>query len=61
MGAAEILSAILALSQLAGKLIAENRSATDAEIEVALADVKKREDAEDADWKNGSTPTLPAA
>ncbi len=60
MGTAEILSAILALSQLASKLVAEQRAATDAEIETALASVKARQATENADWANGSQPP-PAA
>ncbi len=61
MGPAEILAAILALSQLASKLVAEQRAATDAEIETALSAVKKQQDIEDKDWNNGAAPTPPTA
>ncbi len=56
MDPATILAAAVALSQLAAKLYTENRAATQAEVDAALADVKKREETEDEDWANGSLP-----
>lgn len=50
MGIAEVIALVGSLLQLAQKLQAEGRAATDAEVEALLADVKTRQAAAEAEW-----------